>query len=82
MQSLLAPASRITQRPFSVGHTGESAARRIPLIRPATTEATVSRAPVFPAETKASPPVPRSLAPTMMDESLARSTLAGASLMP
>ena len=67
---MFAPTSRITQEPVSVGQTTLMAARLIPLIRLVTRVATVSRAPVLPADTKASPPALRSFAPTTMEESL------------
>ena len=77
----MAPASISTAPPFPVGTTGASAARRIPRIRLISRGAAPSRAPVEPADTKASPsPALSRFSPTVREESFfSRKAVAGLS---
>ena len=81
MHSALAPQSHSTIRPAAVGIWGPMAARRMPRMRLTTSVAPESRAPVDPAETKASPaPSRRSFNPTVREESgLSLKAMAGSS---
>ena len=70
-----------TAPPFPVGTTGARAARRMPRMRLTSRVAAASRAPVEPAETKASPlPSLSRLSPTVREESFfSRKAVAGLS---
>ena len=83
MQSAVAPQSMRTIPPEALGTTGAKAARRMPRMRPTVRVAPESRAPVLPAETKASPSPAFSIRrPTVMEESgLSRKARAGLSSM-
>ena len=66
--SVFAPASMSTKLPLSPGITGEGAIRLIPLIRLTMKVAPNTRAPVLPADTKASPLFSaRRVSPTAME---------------
>ena len=58
MPSAVAPQSMRTMFPLALGTTGARAARRMPRMRLMSRVAADSRAPVEPAETKASPSPP------------------------
>ena len=77
----MAPASMRMAPPFPVGTTGARAARRMPLMRLMSRVAAPSRAPVDPADTKASPsPFFSRFSPTVREESFfSRKAVAGLS---